>query len=152
MTARVKSDLTNIFCHYIDGETGLFDLNEKFGQIETSINFIVNKIIDRGYNMSQLELKQLTNIGEAIEVFNENVSTINSYLITISDLIGTDYLVGKEILSSMKIDIVNNNTTAGVRVNPDSIDISMSNGQSVKITEGKVESTLNEEALELTHA
>lgn len=152
MTAKVTSTLTNVYAKYIDGETGVFELNDHFAQIQGAINIIVQKIIKRGYNMSDMELKQITDIGESIEVFNDNVATINSYLVSISELIGTDYLISKEILSTLRIDLLNTNTSAGVRVNPDNFSMTLANGQEISVVEGEVVSVLGDETLTLTHA
>ncbi len=152
MTARVVSGLTNAFVKYIDGETGVFDLNEHFLQVQEAINFIIKKIINRGYNMKEMRLQQISNIGEAVEVFNANTATINSYLVSIARKTDADYLLSKEILSTMRIDAVNNNTQVGIAILPESIELTLGNGQQVSLTEGKVSSTLDEEVLVVSHA
>lgn len=152
MTAKITTSLTNVFAKYINGETTIFGLNDSFSYLEKVINVIVNKIIERGYTMSQMKLQRIENIGDAVEVFNNNVSVINEYLISISQLISSDYLISKEILSTMRIDYINIDTTGAVRVQEDSITVELGNGQVVLIKEGEITSELGQESLSIVHA
>ena len=152
MVAKITTSLTNIFAKYIDGETTIFGLNDAFSDIEVVLNNIIDKIIEKGYTMSQVELRKIEKIGEAVEVFNSNIEAINSYLLSMSQLISSDYLISKEVLSTMRVDFINKNTTGSIRIEENQVIVELGNEQVIKLKEGIVESSLGVESLSLTHA
>lgn len=152
MIAKVTGLITNRFAKFLKSQSTIDDINNAFKDTEEVLNAIVDKVIKRGYNMNMVELKTANNIGELLQVFNENMNTINQYLLSLSELTESEYLISKELLSVMKIDVRNNNTGASIKINPDDFRVTLSNGQEITIKQGTVTSVLNGEELSIQHA
>jgi len=151
MVAKVKSLLVRKMCKSISSDCSIADINESFLSIQESINFIVEKINSRGKYMDALELESVGSIKDIVDVTNRNVSKINSFIIEINNTLKQEYMISKEVLSVMGIDAINNFGTSTFTIKDDSIDISISNGQTIKIENKKISSSVGDDTQVIEH-
>jgi hypothetical protein len=102
--------------------------------------------------MEDIALDRIENITQFTSVMNANVDKVNSYLKSINEALSTNYLLGKEILETKKIDVVNTDGVSAVVVYDDRIDIEMINEQIVSVRQDHVKSVKGTDIQEITHA
>jgi hypothetical protein len=152
MIANVKNIVTRDFVPLPTEAYSAEVANGVFSSIETSINGILQKIRDRGFYMDNIALDRIDNITQFTSVMNSNIDKINLYLSSINQALATNYLLGKEILETMKIDVLNADGASSIVVYDDRIDIAMANSQVVSVSQDKVISTKGSDIQEITHA
>lgn len=101
--------------------------------------------------MDALELESVGSIKDIVDVTNRNVSKINSFIIEINNTLKQEYMISKEVLSVMGIDAINNFGTSTFTIKDDSIDISISNGQTIKIENKKISSSVGDDTQVIEH-
>jgi len=152
MIASVKTLVSSIFVKYPPDDIDIDAINEIFASIEKSFNKIIKKIQDRGLTMDDMELERIDNITQVVSKLNSNIDTINKYISSLNSTFGENYLLQKEILETMSIDVVNSDSTAVVTVFDDRLNIAMANGQIVDVSAGKVVSTKDGDEQTIIHA
>jgi hypothetical protein len=102
--------------------------------------------------MEDIQLDKIENITQFTSVMNANVDKVNSYLKSINEALSTNYLLGKEILETMKIDVVNADGVSAIVVYDDRIDVEMINDQVVSVRQDHVTSKKGTDTQEIVHA
>jgi hypothetical protein len=152
MVAKVTSIVSNVFVKYPEDDIGVVELNMVFANIEESINYVLKKVRDRGFFMEDLVLDRVDNITQVVTVTNSNIDKVNLFIRNMNKLFSENYLLQKEILETMSIDVVNDDSIAAITIARDNIGISMANGQFVTIKEDIVSSTKDGTEQVITHA
>ncbi len=151
MVAKVTSMITRGFVDYpLDGYD-INGINQIMTDTQTAINKLLVKIRDRGYAMEDVELEQIENITQVSEVLNRNIDKINHYFSSLNRVFSEQYMLSKEILESMKIDVLNNDSASSVVVYDDRVDIEMNNGQIVSVNTTEVVSVKDQDTQTLSH-
>ncbi len=151
MIASVSSLLTMVFVPTFSGEYDLIGINGSVTQIEYAFNVIVEKFRDKGFYMDDMVLEKAATMSEVGSAMDSNVETINRYIASLNKALETNYLLGKEVLSVMSIDLINNDGVSVVEASPDYLTISLNNGQTVKINTTEVVSSLSGDVQTITH-
>jgi hypothetical protein len=152
MVAKVTSIVSNVFVKYPEDDIGVVELNMVFANIEESINYVLKKVRDRGFFMEDLVLDRVDNITQVVTVTNSNIDKVNLFIRNMNKLFSENYLLQKEILETMSIDVVNDDSISSITIARDNIGISMANGQFVTIKEDIVSSTKDGTEQVITHA
>jgi len=152
MIASVKTMVTNNFIPYALDDIDIVAINIMFVNIAEGINKIVTKIRQRGFSMDDIQLENIDNITQVVRKTNNNIDKINKYFQSLNITLAENYLLGKEILETMAIDVINSDTTAVVTIFQDRIDIDLSNGQKVNIKQDSVTSSKDGDTQTIAHA
>lgn len=151
MVANVHTLVTRNFATYpIDGYN-LSSMNIYIERMEKIVNIILAKIRKKGYFMDDIQLQKIDNITQVEKVLNENIDKINTYLMSLNDTLGQNYMLSKEILETMKIDVLNDDSSSTIVVFNDRIDVELNNGQVVSVQTDKVTSVKDGDTKVITH-
>jgi len=152
MVANITSIVTRDFVPSpIEGYT-IESINELMINIAYSINGILEKIRDRGFNMEDISLKNIDNITQVTEVLNENINMINKYFSDMNETFAQNYMLNKEVLETMKIDVANTDAMSTIVVFDDRVDVELDNGQIVSVKKNEVTSVKGNDTQTIAHA
>jgi hypothetical protein len=152
MVAKVTSMVTSDFVNYAETGYDINGMNILMQDAAVAINKILSKIRNRGFFMDDIELENIANITQVSEVLNRNIDKINEYFSALNSTFSEHYMLSKEILETMKIDIVNVDSTSTVVVFEDRVDIELNNGQIVSVKKDEVTSVKDGDSQTITHA
>lgn len=152
MVAKVFSLMVTDFIDYPTEGYDLVGINKITQDIQDSINKLITKIRDRGYTMDNIELEQITNITQVATVLNRNTDKVNLYFSALNKAFSEHYMLDKEVLETMKIEVMNEDTTSMVVVYKDRIDLELNNGQVVSVKADEVKSAKGQDTQTITHA
>lgn len=152
MVAKVSTLLTMEFIENRDGVYDLAEINGVFTSIEFVFNTIIDKFGERGFFMEQMELEKATTMSGVMSAMNNNVDKINQYMSALNTSLATNYMLDKEVLSVMSIDVVNRDGAATVEVHPLKINIGLNNGQTIEVNTTSVVSELDGDTQTIVHA
>lgn len=151
MVAKILSLITRDFIDYPASGYTIPGMNKVMQDIEDGINAIIDKIRSRGYFMEDIQLDKIENITQVEKVLNRNIDKINLYFSSLNTAFKESYMLEKEILETMKIDVVNADSTSSIVVFSDRIDIEISNGQVVSVKSDEVTSVKGTDIKTITH-
>lgn len=152
MTAMIRTLLTMEFVENTTGEYDLADINNIITNIEFAFNSIISRFTEKGFYMEDMVLEKATTMSGVMTAMNNNVDTINQYIASLNNALKTNYMLDKEVLSVMSIDVVNRDGAATVEVHPLKINVGLHNGQVVEINTTNITSTLDADIQTIVHA
>jgi len=152
MVAKVLSLVTRDFIDYPSDGYTIPGINKVMQDAEDGINTIIEKIRSRGYFMENIQLEEIGNITQVEQVLNRNIDKINLYFSSLNTAFKESYMLEKEILEVMKIDVVNTDSMSSIVVFSDRIDIEINNGQIVSVKSDEVTSVKGTDTKTITHA
>ena len=152
MTAMIKTLLSMEFIPNTQGVYDLDDINNTITNIEFSFNVIIAKFTAQGFYMEDIVLEKATTVHGVMNAMNNNVDKLNKYIASLNTALKTNYLLDKEVLSVMSIDILNRDGAATVEVHPLKINIGLNNGQIIEINTTSITSDLAGDIQTITHA
>jgi len=152
MIAKIHTVVTRDF---VAVPTSAYDAsvaNAVFTDIEVAINKILSKIRKQGFFMEDIVLDRIDNITQFTSVMNANIDKINSYFRAMNESLSTSYMLGREILETMKVDVVNDDAISSIVIHDDKIQVELANGQIVDVKKDSITSTKGADVQEITHA
>jgi len=152
MVAKVISMAMVDFVNYPEVGFDITGMNAVSESMEKAINKIVAKLRDRGYNMNDIELERIGNITQVTNVLNRNIDKVNEYFSAMNKTFSEQYMLSKEILETMKIEVVNEDSMSNVVVYRDRVDVELGNGQVVSVNTNEVKSVKGADEQIITHA
>jgi hypothetical protein len=152
MVASVKAMMTRYFISSPVENYTIDELNAITREMQNSLSAIVSKIKERGYSMVDIELESIDNITQVTAVMNRNIEKLNHYLSSLNQVFSENYLLSKEVLETMKIDVMNEDSTSSIVVYDDRIDVELFNGQVVSVSTDSVTSVKADDSQTITHA
>ena len=152
MTAMIRTFLSMEFVENTPGTYDLADINTIVTSIEFAFNTIIEKFTEQGFYMEDMVLEKAVTMSGLMTAMNNNVNTINQYISSLNNALKTNYLLDKEVLSVMSVDIVNRDGAATVEIHPLKINIGLHNGQIVEINTTNITSTLGADVQTIVHA
>ncbi len=152
MTAIVRTFLSMEFVENTPGTYDLVDLNNVVTNIEFAFNAIITKFTEQGFYMEDMVLEKAVTMNGVMTAMNNNVDTINRYISSLNNALKTNYMLDKEVLSVMSVDVVNRDGAATVEVHPSKINIGLHNGQIIEINTTSIVSDLDGDVQTITHA
>ncbi len=152
MTAIVRTLLSMEFIPNGEGVYDLTDINNTITSIEYVFNDIISKFTDKGFYMDDMVLEKATTMSGLMSVMNSNTDKINQYVASLNKALKTNYLLDKEVLSVMAIDVMNRDGAATVEVHPLKISVGLHNGQVIDINTTNIVSDLDGDTQTIVHA
>ncbi len=152
MTAIVRTLLSMEFIPNTEGVYDLTDINNTITNIEYVFNDIISKFTDKGFYMDDMVLEKATTMSGLMSVMNSNTDKINQYVASLNKALKTNYLLDKEVLSVMAVDLINRDGAATVEVHPLKISVGLHNGQVIDINTTSVVSNLDGDIQTIIHA
>ena len=152
MIAMVRTLLSMEFVENTESTYDLTDINTVITSIEFAFNAIILKFTEQGFYMDDMVLEKATTMSGVMVAMNNNVDTINQYIASLNNALKTNYLLDKEVLSVMSVDVVNRDGAATVEVHPLKINIGLNNGQVVEVNTTSITSTLGGDVQTIVHA
>ena len=152
MVAKVHTFVTRDFVDYPTVGYDVPGMNQLMTNIAVAINLIIGKIRGRGYFMEDIELESIGNITQVEQVLNRNIDKVNMYFSALNTAFKESYMLEKEILETMKIDVVNTDSSSAIVVYSDRVDIELNNGQVVSVKTNEVTSVKDGDTQVITHA
>ncbi len=152
MTALVRTLLSMEFVPNTNGSYDLADINNIATNIEYVFNGIISKFADKGFYMDDMVLDKATTMSGVMTATNNNVDKINQYIASLNKALKTNYMLDKEVLSVMAIDVMNRDGAATVEVHPLKISVGLHNGQVVDINTTSVISEKDGDIQTIIHA
>jgi len=151
MVAKVLSLMTTNFIDYPNTGYDIDGINSVIQNIQESINNLIAKIRSRGYTMDDISLEKITNITQVSTVLNRNIDRVNQYFSALNKAFAEHYMLNKEVLETMKIEVLNKDSSSMVVVHEDRVDVELNNGQVVSIKTDTVTSTKDGDTQTITH-
>ena len=152
MTALVKTFLSMEFIENTESSYDITDINNIITNIEFAFNAIIIKFTEQGFYMDDMVLEKATTMSGVMVAMNNNVDTINQYIASLNNSLKTNYLLDKEILSVMSVDVINRDGAATIEIHPLKINVGLHNGQIVEINTTSITSTLGADVQTIVHA
>ena len=152
MTAMIRTLLSMEFVENTSGTYDLADINTVVTSIEFTFNTIIAKFTEQGFYMDDMVLEKATTMSGVMVAMNNNVDTINQYIASLNNALKTNYLLDKEVLSVMSVDVINRDGAATVEIHPLKINVGLHNGQIVEINTTNITSTLGADVQTIVHA
>ena len=151
MVAQVFSLMITNFIKYPNADYDIDVINGVMTNIQNAINGLIAKIRSRGYAMDDIVLDKITNITQVSNVLNKNIDKINQYFSALNKAFEEQYMLSKEVLETMKIEVLNKDSNSMVVVYEDKIDVELNNGQVVSIKRDTVTSKKGDDIKTITH-
>lgn len=151
MVARVYTYITRDFVSHPSEGLTIAGINSLFSEKASAINRLISRLRERGYNMENMVLEQITDITQVTKVLNSNIDMLNKYMSALNVAYSTNYLLPKEVLETMKIELINDDTVGSVTVRDESIEVAMNNGQIVTVNTASVSSVKDGVTKTITH-
>lgn len=151
MVAQVFSLMITDFIKYPNADYDIDVINGVMTNIQNAINGLIAKIRSRGYAMDDIVLDKITNITQVSNVLNKNIDKINQYFSALNKAFEEQYMLSKEVLETMKIEVLNKDSNSMVVVYEDKIDVELNNGQVVSIKRDTVTSKKGDDIKTITH-
>ena len=152
MVAKVHSLMSRSFIDNSSGGLTITSINAIMVEIAATLNAISLKLRNRGYTMNDIVLDKIVDITQVAATLNININKINTYLSNINLAFAQNYMLSKEVLETMKIEVVNNDGISSVTVFDNRLEVSLSNGQSVSVKKDEVISIKDIDIQTITHA
>ena len=151
MVAQVFSLMITNFIKYPNADYDIDVINGVMTNIQNAINGLIAKIRSRGYAMDDIVLDKITNITQVSNVLNKNIDKINQYFSALNKAFEEQYMLSKEVLETMKIEVLNKDSNSMVVVYEDKVDVELNNGQVVSIKRDTVTSKKGDDIKTITH-
>jgi len=125
----------------------LNSINSVFNDIELSINYFINKIKEKGFEMPIIELKKVDNIENIIPTINENIKLINSFFVDLNNKISETPLIVNAASDVSNIKYKTDQIEGTISIYRDNITVIPKDKNNIKITSSEI--NYNDESISL---
>lgn len=125
----------------------LNSVNSMLDDIELSINYYINKIKEKGFEMPIIELKKIDRIENIIPILNENIKLINSFFVDLNNKISETPLIVNAASNISNIKYKTDKIEGTISIYRDNVIVSPENKDNIEITNNEIK--YNDESISL---